>query len=92
MKKNWYVMLKGKVSGVYDDWDDCLAQVNEFPSNSYKWCETKEEAEARYKKHLTKKEECGRMKTKEEETILKTIFFIPFLLIVIVVVLYLIAS
>jgi hypothetical protein len=36
MKKNWYVMLKGKVSGVYDDWDDCLAQVNEFLGNSYK--------------------------------------------------------
>jgi viroplasmin and RNaseH domain-containing protein len=47
MEKNWYVMLMGKVSGVYDDWDDCLAQVNEFPSNSYKGCETKEEAEAR---------------------------------------------
>jgi hypothetical protein len=32
------------------------------------------------------------MKTKEEETMLKTIFFIPFLLIVIAVVLYLIAT
>jgi ribonuclease HI len=89
MKKKWYVVLKGKVSGVYDDWDDCLVQVNKFLGNSYK---TKEEAEARYKKHLSKKEECGRMKTKEEETMLKTIFFIPFLLIVIAVVLYLIST
>jgi ribonuclease HI len=92
MKKKWYVVLKGKIPGVYDDWDDCLVQVNEFPNNSYKGYKTKEEAEARYKKHLSKKEECGRMKTKEEETMLKTIFFIPFSLIVIAVVLYLIAT
>jgi ribonuclease HI len=92
MKKKWYVVLKGKIPGVYDDWDDCLVQVNEFPDNSYKGYKTKEEAEARYKKHLSKKEECGRMKTNEEETMLKTIFFIPFLLIVIAVVLYLIAT
>jgi ribonuclease HI len=55
MKKKWYVVLKGKVSGVNDDWDGCLAQVNEFPNNSYKGYKTKEEAEARYKKHLSKK-------------------------------------
>jgi viroplasmin and RNaseH domain-containing protein len=72
MKKKWYVVLKGKVPGVNDDWDDCLVQVNEFPNNSYKGYNTKEEAEARYKKHLSKKEECGRMKTKKEETMLKT--------------------
>jgi hypothetical protein len=66
--------------------------VNEFPDNSYKGYKTKEEAEARYKKHQSKQEECGRMKTKEEETVFKTIFFIPFLLIVIAVVLYLIVT
>jgi ribonuclease HI len=47
MKKKWYVVLKVKVPGVYNDWDDCLAQVKEFPSNSYKGYKTKEEAEAR---------------------------------------------
>jgi viroplasmin and RNaseH domain-containing protein len=92
VKKKWYVVLRGKVSGVYDDLDDCLVQVNEFPSNSYKGYKTKEEAEARYNKHLSKKEECGRMNTKEEETMLMTILFIPFFLVVIAVVLYLIAT
>jgi hypothetical protein len=52
--------------------------VNEFPDNSYKWYKTKEEAEARYKKHLRKKNRS--MKT----------FFIPILLIVIAIELYLI--
>jgi ribonuclease HI len=47
MKKKWYVVLKGKVPEVYDDWDDCLAQVNECSGNSYKGYKTKEEAEAR---------------------------------------------
>jgi viroplasmin and RNaseH domain-containing protein len=49
------VVLKGKVLGVYNDRHDCLAQVNEFPSNDYKWYKTKEEAEARYKKHIGRK-------------------------------------
>jgi ribonuclease HI len=47
MKKKWYVVLKGKVLGVYDNWDDCLAQVNEFPGNSYKGYKTKKEVAAR---------------------------------------------
>jgi viroplasmin and RNaseH domain-containing protein len=47
MMMKWYVVLTGKVPRVYDDWDDCVAQVNEFPSNSYKGYKTKEEAEAR---------------------------------------------
>jgi viroplasmin and RNaseH domain-containing protein len=92
IKKKWYVVLKGKVPVVYDDWDDWLAQVNKFPGNSYKGYKTKEDAEARYKKHLSNKEECGRMMTKDEETMFQTIFFIPILLIVIAVVLYLIAT
>jgi viroplasmin and RNaseH domain-containing protein len=68
MKNKWYMVWKGKVPGVYDDLDDdlddCLAQVNEFPDNSYKGSKTKEEAEARYNKHLSKKKECERMNTK----------------------------
>jgi hypothetical protein len=40
-------ITKSKVPRVYDDWDDCVAQVNEFPGNSYKGYKTKEEAEAR---------------------------------------------
>jgi ribonuclease HI len=55
MKKKWYVVLKGKILGVYVDWDDCLVQLDEFPGNSYKGYKTKEEAESRYKKHLSKK-------------------------------------
>jgi hypothetical protein len=66
--------------------------VHEFRGNSHKGYKTKEETETRYKKHLSKNEEFGRMKIKEEEIMLKTILFIPFLLIVIAVVLYLIAT
>jgi hypothetical protein len=39
-----YVVYKGKVLRVYDEWDDCLEQANEFSGNSYKW----------YRNHLTK--------------------------------------
>ena len=34
--KKWYVVYKGKVPGVYDQWEDCLKQVNKFKGNIYK--------------------------------------------------------
>ena len=29
-------MYKGKVPGVYDDWEECRRQVHRFSGNSYK--------------------------------------------------------
>ena len=82
MKKKWYVVYKGKVPGVYDEWDDCLEQVNKFPGNSHKSYKTKAEAEARYKNHLLRKE--------RKKNQMKTFIVIPVLLIVIAFLLYVI--
>ena len=43
-----YVVYKGKVPGVYDDWEECRRQVHRFSGNSYKGYTTRAEAEARY--------------------------------------------
>ena len=41
--KKWYVVYKGRVPGVYDEWEDCVKQVNKFKGNSYKGYRTKAE-------------------------------------------------
>ena len=43
-----YVVYKGKVPGVYDDWEECQRQVHRFSGNSYKGYATRAEAESRY--------------------------------------------
>ena len=45
-------MYKGKVPGVYDDWEECRRQVHRFSGNSYKGYTTRAEAEARYARYL----------------------------------------
>ena len=45
-----YVVYKGKVPGVYDDWEECRRQVHHFSSNSYKGYTTR--AESRYARYL----------------------------------------
>ena len=47
-----YVVYKGKVPGVYDDWEECRRQVHRFSGNSYKWYTTRAEAESRYARYL----------------------------------------
>ena len=47
-----YVVYKGKVPGVYDDWEECRRQVHPFSGNSYKGYTTRAEAEARYTRYL----------------------------------------
>ena len=39
-----YVMYKGKVLEVYDDWEECRTQVHRFSGNSYKGSTTRMEA------------------------------------------------
>ena len=48
----WYVVYKGKVPGVYDDWEECRRQVHRFSGNSYKWYTTRAQAESRYARYL----------------------------------------
>lgn len=47
-----YVVYKGKVPGVYDDWEECRRQVHRFSGNSYKGYTTRAEAESRYARYL----------------------------------------
>ena len=61
--KKWYVVYEGRVPRVYDEWEDCLKQVNKFKGNNYKGYKRKEEAEARYLDHLLVEERKKRMKT-----------------------------
>ena len=47
-----YVVYKGKVPGVYDDWEECRRQVHRFSGNSYKGYTTRAEAESGYARYL----------------------------------------
>src|SRR3954464_6165987 len=47
-----YVVYVGRVSGVYEDWEECRRQVHRFSGNSYKGYPTRAEAEARCTRHL----------------------------------------
>ena len=47
-----YVVYKGKVLGVYDDWEECRRQFHRFNGNSYKGYTTRAEAESRYARNL----------------------------------------
>ena len=49
-----YVVYKGKVPGVYDDWEECRRQVHRFSSNSYKGYTTRAVAESRYARNLAR--------------------------------------
>ena len=55
MSKKWYSVRRGEVPGVYEKWEDCLAQVNGWPDNSYKGFQTRQEAEDDYLQHTGKK-------------------------------------
>jgi viroplasmin and RNaseH domain-containing protein len=44
------------VPGVYDEWEDCLEQVNKFSGNNYEGFKTKEEVKAGYFKYMPKGE------------------------------------
>jgi viroplasmin and RNaseH domain-containing protein len=41
-----YVMYKGKVRGIFDEWEDYQKQVNGLSSNNHKGFKTKEQAKA----------------------------------------------
>ena len=70
-----YVVYKGRVPGVYEEWHNCHQQVHKFSGNSYKGYETREEAVAQWRRHVGKK--MNRLK-----------FLVPLLLTATAVVLY----
>jgi ribonuclease HI len=85
--KKWYVVYRGRVPGVYDEWEHCSEQVTSFSGNSYKGYKSREEAEVRWMNYLLEEErKKNPMKTKNR---MKTAFVIPSLLTAIAVVLYL---
>ena len=61
-----YVVYKGKVPGVYDDWEECRSQVHRFSGNNYKGYTTRADAEVRYVCYLAgerRERRRNRMKT-----------------------------
>jgi viroplasmin and RNaseH domain-containing protein len=37
----WYMVYSGRVLGVYEEWEDCQAQVTNFSGNCYKAYKTR---------------------------------------------------
>jgi len=48
VKNKYYVVWQGRINGIFDNWNDCNAQVNGFEGAKYKSFETKIEAEKAY--------------------------------------------
>jgi viroplasmin and RNaseH domain-containing protein len=69
----WYVVYKGKVPGVYDNWEDYRRQVHHFSGNSYKGYNTLAEAQTRYANYL------ARERTREMERSQMTTFLVMML-------------
>ena len=76
----WYVVYKGRVTGVYEKWEDCQKQVNKFSGNCYKGYVTRQEAVAKWRNHV-------HLSNKNR---MKTLVVLPLLLTIIAAVLYLI--
>ena len=47
--KKFYVVWVGNQPGIYDNWNDCHAQVKAFPNAKYRSYKTREEAEEAFK-------------------------------------------
>lgn len=48
-KRKFYVVWKGRITGIFDTWDDCLKQTKGFSGAVYKAFKTKALAEEAYK-------------------------------------------
>ena len=44
-KQKFYVVWRGRNTGIYTSWEDCLKQVDKFEEAQYKSFNTLEEAE-----------------------------------------------
>lgn len=52
-KRKFYVVWVGREPGIYEDWDDCLAQVNGFPGAKFKAYEDQTVATIAYRAQST---------------------------------------
>lgn len=48
-KRKWYVVWVGLNPGIYDNWNECKAQIQGFPNARYKGFETIEEAQIAFR-------------------------------------------
>ena len=48
-RRKFYVVCAGHISGIYDSWEECKAQVEGFPGARYKSFNTQEEATEAYR-------------------------------------------
>ena len=81
MARKWYAVYVGHVSGVYDEWPECQAQVSGFSGGSQKGFDSRAEAEASYLRSIAQQgiqNQCCR----------KNYYIIPLLIIVIVLIVY----
>lgn len=53
MGRKYYVVWEGRHPGVYEDWEDALEQIENFPGAKYKGYVSQEEAVSAFRKHLT---------------------------------------
>jgi viroplasmin and RNaseH domain-containing protein len=72
----WYVVYRGRVLGVYEEWEDYQAQVTNFSGYCYKGYKTRVFAVSKWRIHVWKK---NRM---------KILIMVSILLTVVVVVIY----
>lgn len=76
-KQKFYVVWKGRKTGVFDSWTECEAQVKGFVGAQYKSFETRKEAEAAlsggYQKSAGKPSTSGRWKTAKVRPILPSL-------------------
>ncbi|KAK1647713.1 hypothetical protein QYE76_065518 [Lolium multiflorum] len=79
-----YVVYKGRVPGVNDDWEDCRRQVHRFSGNSYKGYPTRVEAEGRYARYLA-----GEMRDMRRNR-MKTMAFVMMVIVTMLVMFYVI--
>ena len=80
-----YAVYKGRVPGVYANWEDCWIQVHHFSSCIYKRYNTLAEAEARYSHFLAGERREMRRNQMKTTFILMLLIMIAFLIYVILV-------
>lgn len=52
MGRKFYVVWEGRQPGVYEDWEDALEQVENFPGAKYKGYSSQQEAVAAFRRYL----------------------------------------
>jgi viroplasmin and RNaseH domain-containing protein len=80
----WYVVYKGKVAGVYNDWEECRRQVHRFTGNSYKGYNTRAEADDRYARYLAR-ERRERRRNRMKTTIIGMVLVVTLALFYVIV-------